>query len=106
VLIYIGSKPQDYLYCIRKNYKALSDGPPTASLLTDLLQNNVITDEEKLLISLKQLQKEKTEYLFDSVIIHVPSLKIGFTAKYLNLLKVIRNSANGSASNLAALLLL
>ena len=96
-------KAKDCLKCIRKNYVALSQGLPTDAILGDLLQEEVITDEQKTKIDLKQTPKEKAEYILDQVII--PSLKTGFTNKYLKFVEVMKDSDDDSAKNLATLLL-
>ena len=68
-------------------------------MLAQLWEKRVVTDDDKAVIQLKPLQKDKTIYLLDNVI--NPSLKAEFTEKYLKLVEVMRNSGNLSAQNLA-----
>ena len=98
-----GYTSKDYRDCIRSNYTALVDDLPTDQLLAQLWEKEVVTDDEKAVIQLKPLQKDKTIYLLDNVI--NPSLKAEFTDKYLKLVEVMRNSGNPSAQNLAKRLL-
>jgi len=73
------------------------------NLLADLYSNDVINDDEKEVIRLKQLKKEKVGYLFDDVII--PDLKINSSIKFDNLIEVMKGSDDRTAKHLATKLL-
>ena len=87
---------------IKSNYLRLTRSFPIDGLLSDLYSENVIDDVQKETIQKKELKSGKVFFLFDEVI--KPELKKGISTKYDNLIKVMEDSDDITANNLAGLI--
>ena len=80
------------------NIQGLTTSFPIDGLLPRLYSKEVINQEQKEAIQVKNLRSKKISFLFDEVII--PELEAGISTKYDNLIEVMKASDDSLRPNI------